>query len=85
MMDAILLSMVWLVETVVHYSIGAVLLALAAVGLVAACRGLLTHPDRGSPAAGAGPALRTGTGSLVAVGTLAGVGCLLAALVAGMR
>lgn len=69
MMDAILMSMVWLIQTVVHYSIGAVLLVLAAVGLVAAARWLLSGRGAervvpGSPSSVAAATLLVGLVSL---------------------
>lgn len=82
-MDAILQSTLWLVQTIVHCSIGAVLLALAAVSLVAGGRCLLDHSRRAP--AGPGPVLRGGSASAVALGAVAGLGCLLGDFVIGMR
>lgn len=74
-MNAILMAVVRFVETVVHYSFGAVLVALTIIGLIAACRWLLAHSDTGGSF---GRALRRGSGSLVLAAVLAvGLVCLL--------
>jgi hypothetical protein len=83
MMDAILQSTVWLIQAVVHYSIAAVLVALAAAGAVAAGRWWLDQA-RAEPS-GSGPVLRDGSASPAAVAVLAFVGCLLAGLAAVPR
>lgn len=60
MMDAILMSMIWLIQTVVHYSIGAVLIALATLGLLAAGRRLLAQSTP-SRLGGSDPVFRSGS------------------------
>jgi hypothetical protein len=84
MMDAILQSTVWLIQAVVHYSVGAVLLALAVVGVVAAARWWL-DPPHAEPSGRSGPVLRRGFAFLPAAALLAGLGCLGAVLAVGLR
>jgi hypothetical protein len=41
MFEGILLAVVWMIETVVNYSIAAILITLALIGLITACRWLM--------------------------------------------
>jgi hypothetical protein len=41
MFEGILLAVVWMIETVVNYSIAAILITFAFIGIIAACRWLM--------------------------------------------
>ena len=78
-MNAILMAVVRFFETVVNYSLAAVLLAVAVLGVVAACRWVATTADSYGTYGRAVGVLRRGSGSLALLGALA-IACLLAGL-----
>jgi hypothetical protein len=79
MMNAILMAVVRFFETVVNYSLAAVVLAVVVVGAVAACRWLANTADANGSYGRAVRALRRGSGSMALLGALAVV-CLLAGI-----
>jgi len=79
MMNAILMAVVRFFETVVNYSLAAVLLAVAVFGVVAACRWVANTADANGFSGRAVGALRRGSGSLPVLAALT-IACLLAGL-----
>ena len=84
MMNALLMAVVRFFETVVNYALGAVLIALGVIGIVAVCRWLLSRPRAEGCYGCFGRAvgvLRKGSGSLALAAVLViGLVLLLAGL-----
>jgi hypothetical protein len=81
MMNAILMAVVRFFETVVNYSLGAVLITLGVVGTLTACRWLLAGRSEDGQSCRSIAMLRKGSGSLALAAVLAvGLGCVLAGL-----
>ena len=77
MMNAILMAVVQFLETVVNWAIGAVLIALAVIGMIAVCQWIVSRSGADGSFGRTVGVLRKGSGSLALAVVLA-VGLLLA-------